>query len=173
MEQDKRGCSFCLEVQRTLPDTPSSKAAFCITGKDCFPALCLSTCRSRALSKLDQRRNFCFLLLLGNDHSLMKRPHSASSELERVVADSKGGEAGGWWHCLYRHVAYVGAAGCEVLALCAELCEWDSCFLGDIYRWQRDAMLSCYTPLRVGNKGRDEEFSWLICVDLNHPFSMK
>lgn len=95
MEQDKRGCSSCLEVQRTVSDTPSSKAAFCITGKDFFPALCLSTCRSRAVSELDQRRNFCFLLLLGNDHSLMKRPRSASSELERVVADSKGGEAGG------------------------------------------------------------------------------
>lgn len=40
------------EVQRTLSDTPSSKAASCIT-ENGYPALCLSTCRSRAVSKVD------------------------------------------------------------------------------------------------------------------------
>lgn len=38
------------------------------------------------MSKVDQRRIFCFLLLLRNDHS----PRSAPGDLERVVAETEG-----------------------------------------------------------------------------------
>lgn len=48
----------------------SSKASFYVTGRNCYPALCPGTWR--VVFRVDQRRNFCFLLLLRCDHSLMK-----------------------------------------------------------------------------------------------------
>lgn len=163
MEQDKHWYSSCLEVQSclTLPVAKLPPALL----KNSYPAPCLSTCRSRAVPKVHQRRNFCFLLLLRNDSVWWGAPLC----FEWTGKGEGREQARGGWRlmALPLQACHVCEPVCWAVWMGARCCS------GHRSLWQRDAMLSHDTPLRVWNKGRDKGFSWLICADLTHHFSMK